>query len=77
MASEEICDAAEGAAGQRAEGLFRARLDQIVDMGHPLAKLARAIAWGFLEQNFGAVYADVPGRPLPLPMHSTSGACRE
>ena len=29
--------------------LFRARLDQIVDMGHPLAKLAATIDWGFLE----------------------------
>lgn len=26
--------------------LLRARLDQIVDMGHPLAKLAAAIDWG-------------------------------
>jgi len=30
--------------------LFRARLDQIVDMDHPLAKLARAIDWRFLEE---------------------------
>jgi IS5 family transposase len=44
--------------------LFRSRLDQIVDMGHPLAKLAATIGWGFLEERFGAVYADVPGRPL-------------
>jgi IS5 family transposase len=29
--------------------LFRARLDQIVDMNHPLAKLAAAIDWGFLD----------------------------
>ena len=50
--------------GQR--DLFRARLDQIVDMWHPLAKLARTVDWGFLERSFGAVYADVPGRP-PLP----------
>ena len=34
--------------------LFRARLDQIVDLGHPLAKLARAIDWRFLERRFGA-----------------------
>ncbi len=40
---------------------FRARLDQIVDMSHPLPKLAAMIDWGFLEQRFGAVYADVPG----------------
>ena len=35
--------------------LFRARLDQIVDMSHSLAKLAATTDWGFLEQNFGAV----------------------
>jgi len=29
--------------------LFRARLDQIVDLDHPLAKLGRAIDWRFLE----------------------------
>ncbi len=31
--------------------LFKARLDQIVDMSHPLAKLAGAIDWGFLENK--------------------------
>ena len=36
--------------------LFRARLDQIVDLDHPVAKLARAIEWRFLEEQFGAVY---------------------
>ena len=35
--------------------LFRARLDQIVDMDHALAKLGRAIDWRFLEDRFGAV----------------------
>src|SRR3954471_22384112 len=43
--------------------LFRARLDQIVDLAHPVVKLARAIDWGFLEEQFGAVYTDEPGRP--------------
>jgi IS5 family transposase len=52
--------------------LFRARLDQIVDMSHPLAKLARTIDWGFLETSFGTVYADVPGRP-PLPTRLMAG----
>lgn len=52
--------------------LFRARLDQIVDMSHPLAKLARTIDWGFLEKSFGAVYADVPGRP-PLATRLMAG----
>lgn len=52
--------------------LFCSRLDQIVDMGHPLAKLAATIDWCFLEQRFGAVYADVPGRP-PLPTRLMAG----
>ncbi len=56
--------------GQR--DLFRSRLDQIVNMGHPLAKLAATLDWGFLEQRFGTVYADVPGRP-PLPTRLMAG----
>jgi hypothetical protein len=40
-----------GTAGQN--DLFRARLDQIVDMDHPVAKLGRAIDWRFLEERFG------------------------
>ncbi len=52
--------------------LFRARLDQIVDMGHPLARLAGAIDWGFLETSFDAVYADAPGRP-PLATRLMAG----
>ena len=52
--------------------LFRARLDQIVDLDHALAKLGRQIDWGFLEQRFGAVYADGPGQP-PLPTRLMAG----
>ena len=52
--------------------LFRARLDQIVDMTHPLCKLAATIDWGFLEQRLGAVYSDAPGHP-PLPTRLMAG----
>jgi len=52
--------------------LFRGRLDQIVDIGHPLAKLARAIDWRFLEQRFAAVYSDRAGHP-PLPTRLMAG----
>ena len=52
--------------------LFRARLDQIVDMGHPLAKLAGAIDWRFLEGRFGAAYSDKAGHP-PLPTRLMAG----
>jgi transposase, IS5 family len=52
--------------------LFRARLDQIVDREHALARLARGIDWGFLEERFGAVYTDDPGRP-PLATRLMAG----
>jgi hypothetical protein len=52
--------------------LFKARLGQIVDMGHPLARLAATIDWRFLEERFGAVYSDRPGQP-PLPTRLMAG----
>jgi IS5 family transposase len=54
------------------QDLFRSRLDQIIDLGHALARLARAIDWSFLEQTFGAVYSDGPGQP-PLPTRLMAG----
>jgi IS5 family transposase len=41
-------------------------------MDHPLVKLARTIDWPFLEERFGAVYEDKPGRP-PLPTRLMAG----
>ena len=52
--------------------LFRSRLDQIIDLEHALVKLARAIDWRFLEQQFGAAYSDKPGHP-PLPTRLMAG----
>jgi IS5 family transposase len=52
--------------------LLRSRLDAIIDTDHPLVKLARTIDWSFLEQRFGAVYEDKPGRP-PLPTRLMAG----
>ena len=46
--------------------LFKARLDQIIDMRHPRVLLAQQIDWRFFERGFGAVYSDGPGSP-PLP----------
>ena len=51
---------------------FKARLDQIVDRNHALAKLGRAIDWRFLEGRFGAVYTDKVGHP-PLPTRLMAG----
>jgi IS5 family transposase len=52
--------------------LFRARLDQIVDTGHPLAELTGSVDWAFLEARLGAVYSDVAGHP-PLPTRLMAG----
>lgn len=52
--------------------LLRSRLDAIIDMDHALVKLSRTIDWSFLEQPFGAVYEDKPGRP-PLPTRLMAG----
>ncbi len=52
--------------------LFKSRLDQIVNLQHELAKLARRIDWAFLEAKFGAAYTDKPGHP-PLPTRLMAG----
>lgn len=54
------------------QDLFRARLDQIIDMSHELVKLAQAIDWRFLEGRFGEVYSEDPGMP-PLPTRLMAG----
>jgi transposase, IS5 family len=43
--------------------MFRARLEQIIDLEHPIARLGRAINWDHLVEKCGAVYTDRVGRP--------------
>ena len=54
------------------QDLFRARLDQIIDLNHDLVKLAKAIDWRFLDEQCGAAYNDRPGHP-PLPTRLMAG----
>jgi IS5 family transposase len=54
------------------QDLFRARLEQIIDLERALVKLAQVIDWRFLEEKFGAVYTDEPGHP-PLPTGLMAG----
>lgn len=54
------------------QDLFRARLDQIINMRHELVRLAQAIDWPVLEARFGAVYSDGLGMP-PLPTRLMAG----
>ena len=52
--------------------LLRSRLDAVINMEHAPVRLARTIDWSFLEERFGAVYEDKPGRP-PLPTRLMAG----
>jgi IS5 family transposase len=58
--------------GTGEQDLFRARLDQILNMNHALVRLTCAIDWQVLEVRFGAVYSDGPGMP-PLPTRLMAG----
>lgn len=65
-------DAATGTERDGRTGSFRSRLDQIIDMKHPLVTLGRTVDWRFLEERFGEVNTDDPGRP-PLPTRLMPG----
>lgn len=54
------------------QDLFRARLDQILNMRHELVRLAQEVDWAALEARFGEVYSDGPGMP-PLPTRLMAG----
>ena len=42
----------------RHKDLFRPSLDEIIALGHPLARLAREIDWDFLDGRFSSVCRD-------------------
>jgi len=52
--------------------LFRPALDAIIDLGHPLVRLAGELDWEFVGARFGAVYRPGPGQP-PLPTRLIAG----
>ncbi len=43
--------------------MFKSRLDQIINLNHPIAKLANQIDWSFFEKAFKKHYSDDQGRP--------------
>ena len=46
--------------------LPRPPMVQIIDLGHPLARLAREIDWGFLNGRFRSVWRAGPRQPTRL-----------
>lgn len=43
---------------QETDDLFRSRLDQIIDMGHELVRLAETIDWVWLDAQLAERFAD-------------------
>lgn len=56
----------------RQKDLLRPALDRIVDMSHPLVRLAEQIDWGFLDGRFSLVCQAGSGHP-PLPTRLVAG----
>jgi transposase, IS5 family len=56
----------------RQKDLLWPALEDIIDLGHPLVRLAREIDWGFLDQRFASVCAPGPGQP-GLPTRLVAG----
>jgi len=56
----------------RQKDLFRPPLEKIIDMNHPLVRLAGEIDWEFLSSRFASVCRLGPGQP-PLPTRLVAG----
>ena len=56
----------------RQKDLLRPALEEIIDLDHPLVRLARAIDWGFLDGRFAGVCTAGAGQP-PLPTRLVAG----
>jgi len=69
----------------RQKDLLRPALEAIIDLGHPLVRLAREIDWTFLDNRFASVCTPGAGQPgLPtrlvaglfiLKMEYSAGRC--
>ena len=56
----------------RQKDLLRPALEDIIDLAHPLVRLAREIDWAFLDSRFASVCTSGPGQP-PLPTRLVAG----
>ena len=70
--SSALGDAVARPRDDRQKDLLRPALEEIIDLGHPLVRLAREIDWGFLDRRFASVCAPGPGQP-GLPTRLVAG----
>lgn len=57
---------------ERQKDLFRPSLEEIIDMGHALVRLAGEIDWDFLDRRFASTCTPGAGQP-PLPTRLVAG----
>lgn len=48
------------------QDLFRNRLDQIIDLNHPLSRLTKLVDWERLHKEFASYYADIGRAGIPI-----------
>lgn len=60
--------------GPQTSDLFRPRLDEQINMKHPLVRLAGLMNWQEIERNFSAHFTSGRGRPA-LPPRLIAGCC--
>src|SRR5580765_3608603 len=70
--SSALGDAMAKPRDDRQKDLLRPALEEIIDLGHSLVRLAHAIDWGFLDQRFAGVCTAGAGQP-PLPTRLVAG----
>jgi transposase, IS5 family len=67
-----VGDAVARSRGDRQKDPLRPALEEIIDLGHPLVRLAHEIDWEFLDLRFASVCAPGPGQP-GLPTRLVAG----
>jgi transposase, IS5 family len=70
--SSALGDAVARPRDDRQKDLLQPALEEIIDLGHPLVRLAGEIDWGFLDRRFASVCAPGPGQP-GLPTRLVAG----
>jgi hypothetical protein len=58
-----VGDAVARPRDDRQKDLLRPALEEIIDLDHPLVRLAGEIDWGFLDRRFASVCAPVRASP--------------
>lgn len=48
------------------QNLFRTRLTELINMGHPIVKLAKELSWDKMESEFRKLYSEQRRHSVPV-----------